>query len=834
MEGETQMPSNELPEVPVRETGGSSNAPEMPTPDFQEEVAAKQKEKDEAEMQAAREEIERAHGPQTPPKVESQFAEERVGTSTEQEQTQPERENPNEPKVEESRFNPNYESNDFYERLGVPRDSSLKDIAGAFRDAAFKTHPDRGGDAEKFKAAKEAFDTLNNPDKKAQYDFSNPRQEEGPRDEQPRPEQKQPEDASNPKSPEAEAPGQEASDKTFSQKARETAEHVGRAAKRGAKAFSETYAKQEVKRKAEEAEEKARKKAEKEKARAAEQEKLRKEVEAAKAKKEAEKQKKSEQAQKEKEKREKVREAERTKQERRNERREKSAGRRRAERRGERRAEATAEKIPNPWENWGEQSRASEKYFAENRLGSESKKYINESLQNEIKDVKDGLAQKWFDENKYKLEARGIPINGLSGEAMVRLAIDPATGEFSKETLDDLEKNKDLYGADLSKIENAKALGTEFGKDKVSPESQFLMLNHLEKRTMDLYDQIAKLESLGGQENRAKAAELQKEMDNLFIARKELAQIATGRDLTKETLARVAERLGHDSKEDYIKDKTLISQAELMVKVGKMNELAENEFANLSPKEKKGYKDESDFIKKWEAKGKKLGLSQDQLYALSAAGYKTSGTRKTGFLFFGRGVELSKIDGTKTKMNRKEFYNNIVKQAEYGYKAEVSADGQKELGRRWDQEETGALISELTVSMEESVGGTEAAYERLKQNLIEEYKKNPVREKSAKEQAAQDKEFGAEREEKADILGFLEDAMKGEGKFANLTGDLDKDKKILRNISDDYGMGLSPKSFKRLDAGAYGRAAKNRGGLISLFIELMIKNPLNKFTSTAA
>lgn len=809
--------------------------------------------KEAEEIRVAREQIEKAHSsdqkepevisstkeeatneewqPQVPPKVEQQFSEERVGVATEQ--PAPREKNPNEPKVEDSRFNPNYESSDLYERLGVPRNASPEDISAAYREAAKKTHPDKGGDKDHFKSVQDAFDTLSNPSKRVNYDFSNPK--EGPKTEQSNPEQPMPDqpeskqphtqDKTNPETPKTDNPNQEAqfTGKKFSERFKE-------GVKRGAKKASETWKTEETIRKAKAAEAKAQKKAEKKAKEEAEKEKIRQEAEIVKAARAEEKKKKAEEAQKEKEKRKAAREAERAAQE---ESKEKPIRKEEAEKQSEE-TEANIERSPNPWRDWGKQPRVSEKYFEATRLEPQSKKYINESLQNEIKDIKDGLASKWFEENKYKLEARGIPINGLNQEAIVRLAIDPATGELSKEVLDDLEKNKDLYEADLLKMDNAKALGMEFEKDKVSPESQFLMLNHLEKRTSSLYDQINKLESLGGAENRDKAVSLQKEIDNLFIARKELAEKATGRDLTKETLARVAEKLGYISKEEYMKDRALVSHTELTVKVGKMNSLAENEFAALSPKEKKGYKDMGDFVKKWQAKGEKLGLSQDQLYALSAAGYKTSATRKTGFLFFGRGIELTKTDGTIVKVDKKEFYKNIVKPAEDGYNAGIAVDGQKELGRRWDQEETGALISELTVTMEESVGGTEAAYKRLKQNLVEEYERNPVREKTEKEQVKQDKEFEKEGKEGADILSFLDDALKGEGKFANLTGDVEKDKKILKSISDDYGMGISSSTFRGLDAGSYSKAAKKKGGLISLFIELMIKNPYKKIMSTAA
>ena len=38
----------------------------------------------------------------------------------------------------------------FYEQLGVDKNASMDDIKKAFRKLALKTHPDRGGDKEKF------------------------------------------------------------------------------------------------------------------------------------------------------------------------------------------------------------------------------------------------------------------------------------------------------------------------------------------------------------------------------------------------------------------------------------------------------------------------------------------------------------------------------------------------------------------------------------------------------------------------------------------------------------------------------------------------------------
>ena len=63
---------------------------------------------------------------------------------------------------------------DYYEVLGVDKKASKDEISKAYRKLALKYHPDRNpGDKEsenKFKEATEAYEVLNDSDKRMQYD----------------------------------------------------------------------------------------------------------------------------------------------------------------------------------------------------------------------------------------------------------------------------------------------------------------------------------------------------------------------------------------------------------------------------------------------------------------------------------------------------------------------------------------------------------------------------------------------------------------------------------------------------------------------------------------
>ncbi|MEK7548801.1 MAG: DnaJ domain-containing protein [Patescibacteria group bacterium] len=60
---------------------------------------------------------------------------------------------------------------DFYEVLGVGRNCSPSEIKQAFRRLAHQHHPDKGGAKEQFQTINEAYQTLSDPQKGAQYDL---------------------------------------------------------------------------------------------------------------------------------------------------------------------------------------------------------------------------------------------------------------------------------------------------------------------------------------------------------------------------------------------------------------------------------------------------------------------------------------------------------------------------------------------------------------------------------------------------------------------------------------------------------------------------------------
>lgn len=63
---------------------------------------------------------------------------------------------------------------DHYQTLGVSKQADAKEIKNAYRKLAGKHHPDKGGSEEEFKKVQKAYETLSDPNKRAEYDNPSP------------------------------------------------------------------------------------------------------------------------------------------------------------------------------------------------------------------------------------------------------------------------------------------------------------------------------------------------------------------------------------------------------------------------------------------------------------------------------------------------------------------------------------------------------------------------------------------------------------------------------------------------------------------------------------
>ena len=60
---------------------------------------------------------------------------------------------------------------DHYSTLGVSKNASSDEIKKAYRKAASAHHPDKGGNKEKFQEVQSAYETLSDPNQRAEYDM---------------------------------------------------------------------------------------------------------------------------------------------------------------------------------------------------------------------------------------------------------------------------------------------------------------------------------------------------------------------------------------------------------------------------------------------------------------------------------------------------------------------------------------------------------------------------------------------------------------------------------------------------------------------------------------
>ena len=73
------------------------------------------------------------------------------------------------------------QSNDtkLYDVLGISKSADASEIKKAYRKAAIKNHPDKGGDEAKFKECTHAYEVLSDPEKRDCLLYTSPSPRDG-------------------------------------------------------------------------------------------------------------------------------------------------------------------------------------------------------------------------------------------------------------------------------------------------------------------------------------------------------------------------------------------------------------------------------------------------------------------------------------------------------------------------------------------------------------------------------------------------------------------------------------------------------------------------------
>ena len=156
------------------EVGPIESGPVEPgNPDLAEVHFEEWQASDAEEMAEAKEALNEAYDKvsHTPPKVETKYRSERIGKSEKEVESSQDKKGAS--NNESENLEPDLEPKNYYDVLGVSEEASQDEIKSAYRKLIAKLHPDRNpGDKEvaaKFQKVQEAYETLSDEAKRAEY-----------------------------------------------------------------------------------------------------------------------------------------------------------------------------------------------------------------------------------------------------------------------------------------------------------------------------------------------------------------------------------------------------------------------------------------------------------------------------------------------------------------------------------------------------------------------------------------------------------------------------------------------------------------------------------------
>lgn len=500
--------------------------------------------------------------------------------------------------------------------------------------------------------------------------------------------------------------------------------------------------------------------------------------------------------------------------------------------------------LPRPWEEMEkeEEEKLIEKYTPKVELSKESQRFISDYLKEEVEKRKIEFTKEWAWKHKGELAAEGIFLEKLSEERKVAIAIE-------KGALNEL-KRKEEYRKEFEEIENLNALRFDLGKKYLPLESQFLLLNFLEKKGERTKEEIEKMikkekESVSIEEKLVLIEEIKakkKELDRLFEVNKELAEKISGRNLEAETKKEIDTKI--EPKEKYIENR--LEEA----KTNQENELKlklfENKWKKLSDKEKETFKDPIDFAdtqimiisQKLSARG--IKIDPGGCLALLARGYNPEEFRLKGILR--KKIEVREGEG----YSKKEFLV-VLKKQKQEFDTKIEEGAKEKLADQWEKEYQKLLregmdkkIKELAESPEKAIN---RMYQKVKDRLIAEFtEKNLKEEKKTKEKLEKIKE---EFDKKGvNLREFISGVLSRKGELGELKGDLEEDEENIISFLEGYGVkigegGLKEKigleKYERI-ANEYKEKVRKKIGFLEfllMLIFLLLEAPAKEITKKA-
>ena len=367
---------------------------------------------------------------------------------------------------------------------------------------------------------------------------------------------------------------------------------------------------------------------------------------------------------------------------------------------------------------------------------SEDKEKINEEIEREYRQTKIDFAKQWLNGNMGKAKGRGYSLKIKEDKYLVNIVKE--MGGF------DEIKNEDKYKGEREKIERLSILKRSWGEGAISVESQFLMLNNLDKNferlskeMKDMEDSFEKEKMKGEKPSFRESkvyAELREERKKVFEIEKKISSKLIDRDVVKEA----DEKIELSSKDDII-----------------------------------SFKDKNGNLKKLRVGVKNIDDCATKLrYRVELKG--KLGSRK---------IEI---------IDRGE---NVVKEFKDRHKADKFL--KKEIKNKLEERPIKEIIKELSGSLEKAEGGIGAVYNRAKERLEKEFvfEKCLRKAKTPEERKKIENEFKGKGVDVENLIKEISNPSEL-SPLEEIVGDIKEDKDKIKGFLDDGGIDISDEEIE--------------------------------------